>query len=320
MNMKHILLVTLLYAFASSAYAAATSKAVAIPDYPADKLSEHVWVIHGPREFPNPKNQGFMNNPALVLTSAGAVIIDPGASVQTGEMVLRVFGKISSAPVVAVFNTHVHGDHWLGNQAIIAKYPDVKIYAHPKMIAEARAGAADSWVSLMHSMTEGATDGTVAVLPNASVNNAEVIKIGNTQFRIYHNGQAHTKTDIMIEALEDSVLFLGDNVTHKRIPRMNDGSFKGNLAVIEIALATKVKHWVPGHGPSGDSTIVTAYRDYLQAVLQSARTAFENDMDSSAVKPLALKATDAYKDWPGYEDELGRQGVQAYMEIEATEF
>ena len=320
MSFKNILLLTFLHLFISSAAAAQSPKAAAIPDYPADKLGDNVWVIHGPREFPNPKNQGFMNNPALVLTSAGAVIIDPGASVQTGEMVLRVFGKITSAPVVAVFNTHVHGDHWLGNQAIVAAYPGVKIYAHPNMIAEAKAGAADSWVSLMQSMTEGATDGTVAVLPNASVNNADTIKIGNTQFRIHHSGQAHTKTDIMIEAVENSVLFLGDNVTHKRIPRMNDGTFKGNLAAIDIALATKVKTWVPGHGPSGDSALVIAYRDYLQGVLQSARKAFENDMDSSAVKTIALKATAAYKDWPGYEDELGRQGVQAYMEIEASEF
>jgi hypothetical protein len=43
-------------------------------------------------------------------------------------------------------------------------------------------------------------------------------------------------------------------------------------------------------------------------------------MDSSDVKPIALKATAAYKDWSGYEDEIGPQGAQAYMEVEAAEF
>jgi glyoxylase-like metal-dependent hydrolase (beta-lactamase superfamily II) len=35
--------------------------------------------------------------------------------------------KITNKPIVAVFNTHVHGDHWLGNQAIVERYPAVKI-------------------------------------------------------------------------------------------------------------------------------------------------------------------------------------------------
>ncbi len=57
-----------------------------IPDYPAWKQSEHVYVIQGPTELPNPGNKGFMNNPVIVLTSKGAVIIDPGSSLYSGRM------------------------------------------------------------------------------------------------------------------------------------------------------------------------------------------------------------------------------------------
>jgi len=74
----------------------------AVKDYPFEKVADNTWVIHGPLEMPNVGNQGFMNNPGIVLTSKGTVIIDPGSSVQAGEMVLRMLKAVTDRPVVAV--------------------------------------------------------------------------------------------------------------------------------------------------------------------------------------------------------------------------
>ena len=177
--------------------------AAAVTDQPFEKVAENTWVIHGPLEMPSPANQGFMNNPGVVLTSEGAVIIDPGSSLQAGEMVLRMLKMITSEPVVAVFNTHIHGDHWLGNQAIKAAYPDAPVYGHMEMLAMIENGAGDTWVELMDKLTEGATKGTQVVGPDHVLKDGDVVKIGNKRFRIHHYGQAHTRTDIMIEVAED---------------------------------------------------------------------------------------------------------------------
>lgn len=291
-----------------------------VRDYPFEKVAENTWVIHGPLEMPNVSNQGFMNNPSMVLTNDGIVIVDPGSSMQAGEMVLRMLKKVSDQPVIAVFNTHIHGDHWLGNQAIRATYPDAPIYGHTEMLAMVAAGSGDTWVELMDRLTEGATKGTRVVGPNHAVKHGDTFKIGNKTFRIHHYGQAHTRTDIMIEVEEDDVVFLGDNVTADRIPRMSDGNFQGNISSVDKILGIEAKTWVPGHGPTGDTTMVKAYRDYLQAVYSSAEKAFNDDLDSSDVKAISLQATQQYKDWAGYNDELGPQGAQAYMEVEAAEF
>ncbi len=85
-----------------------------------EQIAPGVYVIHGPTELPSPDNQGFMNNPAFIVTDAGVVVVDPGSSVQVGEMVLERIGQVTDKPVLAVFNSHIHGDHWLGNQAIRA--------------------------------------------------------------------------------------------------------------------------------------------------------------------------------------------------------
>jgi glyoxylase-like metal-dependent hydrolase (beta-lactamase superfamily II) len=298
----------------------AAAQETPVRDYPFEQVAKKTWVIHGPLGLPNVTNQGFMNNPGMVLTNKGIVIVDPGSSVQAGEMVLRMLKKVSDSPVVAVFNTHVHGDHWLGNQAIKAAYPEATIYGHTLMLAMVADGIGETWVTLMDKLTEGATLGTKVVGPDQAVKQGDVIKIGDTTFRIHHYGQAHTRTDIMIEVQEESLVFLGDNVTAKRIPRMVDGTSSGNISAIDNILQTGVNTWVPGHGPTGDVAMVKAYRQYLQAVYDSAKKAFDNDLDSSDVIAISRKATTRYKDWAGYEDELGRQGAQAYMEIEAAEF
>lgn len=291
-----------------------------VRDYPFAQVAENTWVIHGPLEMPNVSNQGFMNNPGIVITDAGIVVVDPGSSLQSGEMVLRMTRQVSDKPVVAVFNTHIHGDHWLGNQAIRAAYPDAPIYGHTEMLAMVADGAGDTWVDLMDRLTEGATRGTRVVAPGHAVKHGDTIKVGNKTFRIHHYGQAHTLTDIMIEVEEDGVIFLGDNVTADRIPRLTDGTFMGNITAIDKIAESNAKTWIPGHGPTGDKSIVSTYRGYLQAVYAAAEQAFNNDMDSSDVKAISVKTTADYKDWAGYNEELGPHGAQAYMEVEAAEF
>ncbi len=297
-----------------------TSTATSDFPYAFEKIAENTWVMHGPLEMPNPQNKGFMNNPGIVKTSAGLVIIDPGATLQVGNKVLAEIKKISTQNIVAVFNTHIHGDHWLANQAIKAAYPEVKIYGHKEMLAEIENGEGASWVELMDNMTEGASKGTIVVAPDNIVKNDDVIKVGDTQFKIHHYGTAHTATDIMIEVIENSVVFLGDNVLAQRIPRTSDGTIAGSIATIKTMLESNAKTYVPGHGPTGDKTMVEAYLNYLTLIYAAAQKAFEDDLDSSDVLAITKETTTAYKNWPGYDDLLGPHGAQAYSEVEEAEF
>ena len=86
--MKNLLLTALLVVASQQPAAAGF-----LDEQQAEKVSEHVYVIHGPLELPNESNEGFMNNPAFIIGEQGVVIVDPGSSVQVGEMVL---GKIAA--------------------------------------------------------------------------------------------------------------------------------------------------------------------------------------------------------------------------------
>ena len=300
--------------------AVAAERGPAVPDYPADKVAAHTYVIHGPTGYPSAKNQGFMNNPAFIVTRDGIVVIDPGSTVQSGAMVLRQIRKLTDAPVVAVLNTHVHGDHWLGNQAIREAYPQVPIYGHPNMIAAIKQGAGISWVERMAQMTEGASRGTGVVPPNHAVADGDTLAIGGITFRFHNFGTAHTNSDLMIEVPEEQALFLADNVCNKRIVRMDDGKFSGSIATIDAALKIPAKVLIPGHGRTGGWEIVHAYRDYLSGLYNAVDEYYQQGIPDYAMKSKVAARLARFKDWPGFDDELGKHISLAYLEVEAKAF
>lgn len=290
-----------------------------VRDYPPDRITESVYVIHGPIDLPSPANQGFMNNPGFVRTHKGVVVIDPGSSVRVGEMVLAKIAAVTPDPVIAVINTHVHGDHWLGNQAIKAAYPKAVIYAHANMKAKA-AVIGEQWIAMLDRLTDGAIKGTRTTLPDAHVEDGEVLKLGNRHFRVYHTGTAHTDGDLMIEITEDKVLFLGDNVLVGRLGRMDDGHFAGNAAAIDVALSTGAQHFVPGHGPTNGRAPLRVYQNYLRTLHATVRKLVKQGLSDFEMKPAVVQSLAPYRQWGQFDAELGRHISLAYQQVVNEEF
>ncbi len=316
--MRNTAILVFVFLFAQIAWAEKAPPLKA--QYGARQVVADVYVIHGPKGVPSPQNQGFMNNPGFVITRSGVVVIDPGSSVQVGEMVLAQIRKYTDQPVVAVFDTHVHGDHWLGNQAIFEAYPKVKIYAHPKMIARVAQGAGENWLDTMLKMTDGATAGTHVVAPNVAVNEGAKIEIGGVEFNILHEGSSHTDTDIMILLPQKKVIFLGDNAGYTRMLRINDGDIQGNIKTLNRALASGAKVFVPGHGPSAGPEAASEYRDYLVALYDGVKSYYEEDLSDFEIKPKLLPKLAHWKDWTDFDSLLGSHISVAYLQVEAAEF
>ncbi|MFN9961437.1 MAG: MBL fold metallo-hydrolase, partial [bacterium] len=79
-------------------------------------------MIQAPDGFPTPENRGLMANVIFAIGPSGVVVMDSGCSLQIGEMAIRMIRSLTAQPVVAVFNSHYHGDHWLGNHAFVKTY------------------------------------------------------------------------------------------------------------------------------------------------------------------------------------------------------
>lgn len=98
-------------------------------------IAEDTWLLQGKLEDFNHENGGNIVNTAFIVTEEGVVVLDTGPSKRYGEALRQVIRSVTDKPIIHVFNSHHHPDHFLGNQA----FSDVKIWALPetgKLIAQ----------------------------------------------------------------------------------------------------------------------------------------------------------------------------------------
>jgi len=283
-------------------------------------VTDNTYVIHGLNEDPNPSNRGFINNPGFVIANSGVIVIDPGSSQEIGEIILKRISQITSLPVIAVFNTHEHGDHWLANQAIIDKYPSIPIYAHADMIKSINEGGGKHWLSLMRRLTENTLLSTKVYTPTHAVKANDEIVFDNLTFKIHHYGVSHTHNDIMIEVVELSTIFLGDNVLNKRMPYLDDGDILGNISAINEVLALECRYYIPGHGPSGIKTIPEDYLEYLTQLYDSVNHYYHEDMSDFEMKEPIKASMTKFSNWLGFDRELGKHISLVYLQVERDDF
>ena len=295
-----------------------------VNDIPAQQLSPHVWMIYSPDGFPTPENRGMMANVIFVVTSAGVVVIDSGASLQIGQMAIRMIRKVTDKPVVAVFNSHYHGDHWLGNHAFVKTYGDkLPIYALPSTIEKLKGAEGNLWRSLMERWTNQSTLGTQVVLPNTAVRHGQVIQIGDVTFRMHHYGTAHTPSDLCVEVVQDKLTAVGDIAMANRIANMDDGSYPGTFKYYKsLEAATGQQLWVPGHGQARPDLLKT-YGEFMAGIWEPCLKAVEDGKTEAEARAAVMKdprVAARAKSMQGFDGNIGKYVSLAYLEAEKVAF
>ena len=295
-----------------------------VADIPAQKLSPHVWMIYSPDGFPTPENRGMMANVIFVVTTAGVVVIDSGASLQIGQMAIRMIRKVTEKPVVAVFNSHYHGDHWLGNHAFVKTYGDkLPIYALPSTIEKLKGAEGNLWRSLMERWTNQSTLGTQVVLPNTAVRHGQVIQIGDVTFCMHHYGTAHTPSDLCVEVVQDKLTAVGDIAMANRIANMDEGSYPGTFKYYEaLSRAAGEQLWVPGHGEPAKDLLKT-YGDFMAGIWEPCLQAVKDGQSEADAKAMVLqdpRVVSRAKTMQGFANTIGKYISLAYLEAEKEAF
>lgn len=295
-----------------------------VEDIPPIQLSENVWMIHAEEVFPTPQNKGMMCNVTFVVTDEGVVILDSGGSLQIGEMAIRMIRTITDRPVVAIFVSHYHGDHWLGNHAFVNEYgSDLPIYAHPHTKAEIEGVQGDLWRSLMERWTEGATIGTRVVAPNREMQHGDEFRFGDALLRMHHYGVAHTPSDISMEVVNDGLTYVGDVAMERRIANMDDGSFQGSIDYIDALQAESGSEiWVPGHGRATDD-LMQWNRELFAGIYENCMASVEAMESIAEARARVLadpRVAEKAAETRGFEDNIGRYVSLAYLEAEMAAF
>jgi glyoxylase-like metal-dependent hydrolase (beta-lactamase superfamily II) len=253
------------------------------------RVADGVYAHVGDKGARTAENEGLNANIGLVVTAAGAMLIDSGATFQSARQIHDAVKAVTPQPVKWVFNTGGQDHRWLGNGYFKAQ--GAEIIAHADAEADMKNRGNDHLVGLRATLGTKA-DGTVPTLPRRWLaGNDERLELGGVVFEFKHRGGAHTPGDTMVWLPQKNVLFTGDVVYVNRmlgvLPVSRTKKWLETFAVIE-QLAPKVL--VPGHG---DVTDLATAKDDTQAYLRALREHMKKAVDDGVDVGAAVKSFDA---------------------------
>jgi len=295
-----------------------------VPDVAPVQLSAHVWSIVAKDGFATEANRGMMSNVSFVVSSAGVVVLDTGSSLQIGQMALRMIKRVTALPVVAVFNSHFHGDHWLGNHAFADAYgAQLPIYALADTMAQIKGIEGDLWRSSMERWTNQATLGTQVVAPNRTVTHGQTLQFGDVTLKTHFYGTAHTPADLCIQVVQDQVTAVGDIAMTRRIANMEDGSYQGTFNYFKaLSAAAGPQLWLPGHGDA-KRDLLQSYGQFLSGIWEPCLQAVKDGKSLTEAKAIVLadpRVASRAADMLGFEANIGKYTSLAYLEAEKEAF
>jgi len=240
----------------------------------------------GPRSA---ENEGLNANIGLVVTPAGAVLIDSGATYRSARQIHDAVRKVTPQPVKWVVNTGGQDHRWLGNGYF--KEQGAEIIAHANARADMQARGGDHLAGLKDTLTDRA-EGTVPTLPTRYIGESSSrLELGGVVFQFEHRNGAHTPGDMMVWIPQKNVLFTGDVVYVKRLLGVIPvSSTKNWLATFAVIDELNPKIIVPGHG---DVTDLATARADTQAYLVALRAHMKKAVDDGADMSTAVKSFDA---------------------------
>jgi cyclase len=222
-----------------------------------EKVSANLWVIVG--------NGG---NVAVMPTSEGVILVDDKFAQDAPDIVAKV-KTVSEKPIRYVLNTHQHGDHTGGNEALLA--------ANAEIIISKRARA---------NMVEGKQPG----LPRITFSDETQVFLGGKEVVAKYVGRGHTNGDAVIYFPGERVLHTGDLFVTPGAPfcdTANGGSIKEWDATIQKALQYDFDTVIPGHGPISKKADLVKWAQTLGTIRSRLKTACAGGA-SDAVKRLDL--------------------------------
>ena len=234
-------------------------------------------------------NEGLNANIGLVVTPAGALLVDSGASLQGARQIHEAVKRVTTQPVKWVINTGGQDHRWLGNGYFQAQ--GAEVMAHANARADMLNRGNDHLQALKGELKEK-LDGTVPSLPTRFLSgNDETLNLGGLTVEVKHRGGAHTPGDVMVWLPQQRVVFSGDVVYVDRmlgvIPVSHTGRWLDSFAALEALQPARI---VPGHGQVSELARAQAdTRNYLQALRTHMKKAVEDGTDIGA----AIRSFDA---------------------------
>ena len=277
-------------------------------------VAEGVYAHIGDKLSRSVANEGLNANIGLVVTPAGAVLIDSGATWSSAGQIDQAIKRVTAQPVRWVINTGGQDHRWLGNGYF--KALGAELIAHIAARADMTSRGGDQLAALRALLGDKAA-ATVPTLPTRWIAQPDArLELGGVVFELRHRGGGHTPGDRLVWLPQQGILFTGNIVYTDRLlailPVSSTRQWLASFAEIGLLAPRRI---VPGHGEVADlATAGAQTRDYLLSLRAHMKKAVDEGTDLSA----AIRSFDAkpFMHLLNAAELMPGTASRAYLEIE----
>lgn len=291
----------------------------AAPILPAPtQVSAHVYAWLGPHGGASPENRGFRMNLVFVVGSDAVAVIETGYSEAMAAEMLAHIARITPKPVKYAISSNSQPDRFLGNDAFRRRGASiVATPAEAKRMAEMGAMFAQATESAL-ALAPGSLRAPAA--PDRLIERETEIGLGGVTLRLHPVGAAHTPGPLVVQVVEDNVVYGGDVLYGGRLPAVIDGgNVKSWIEVFDGLRRFGDATFVPGHGRPGKlAAFEFSTREYLATLQNHMKKMAEAGVDM--VDAIAQLDQSRFSKLANYEDLAKRNANVAYREAEVDAF
>ena len=194
---------------------------------------------------------------------------------------------LSPKPVRFVLNTHFHGDHTGGNEAL--GQAGALIVAHDNV---RRRMNSEQFISFVSARVPPSPK---AALPVVTVPGEIRFHLNGDEIHAFHVPRAHTDGDLIVHFSKGDVVHMGDVYFRGMYPFIDTssgGTADGVIAAADrvLAMSTDKTRIIPGHGPLASKADLQAYRDMLATVTQRIKTLRRDGKSDEQIRAAAPSA------------------------------
>ena len=239
---------------------------------------------------------GAGGNIAMQVGEDGVLLVDTQLP-QVSEKVHAAIRTVTSKPILAVINTHVHPDHVGGNAYFrnnVAQDPVLGEFR--QLFARERQLAIYGHENVMFSATQPAPTGISSDLwPTITYFTPDKeLYMNGEGIKLIHQPAAHTDGDTFVHFRGSDVIAAGDvysNVGYPVFDRARGGTINGTIValrnLLDLIIAGKNSEGgtmvVPGHGRIADEADVVEYRDMVVIIRDRIQRMVDDGMSLDRV-------------------------------------
>jgi len=242
------------------------------------------------------------SNTAIIESDGGVIIVDTHSKPSAARVIIERLRDITTKPVRYVVNTHFHWDHWHGNEAYPAAYPDAEIVTNqltreamvkkglkriqdhvrqvPGETARLRADLAAAGTPARHAKLEAdlrlaesylaEVNALRPALPTMAFERTMTLYRRDREIQLLHLGRAHTEGDVFVYLPKEKVVITGDAVIGWT-PYMGDGYPEDWVATLDRLAQLDFTHIIMGHGDVAGRDWLRTFRGYIHDMVEAVR-------------------------------------------------